>query len=95
MNVEHEELAPPKNEQYPDERICLFANDETPCILEINLTKNICKKKAVPMTLRLRSYMGSVLVKPGKHFLCGGTSQYFEKASKSTYIYYMATNNCV
>lgn len=51
--------------------------------------------KAVPMSLRLRSHMGSVLVKPGKHFICGGVNQYYEKASRATFFYYASTNNCV
>lgn len=39
--------------------------------------------------------MGSVLVKPGKHFICGGVTQFKTKATRSTYLYYSQTNNCV
>ena len=44
--------------------------------MELNLTKSYWKKKPVPMSLRLRSFMGSILIKPGKHFICGGINQY-------------------
>jgi hypothetical protein len=47
------------------------------------------------MTLRLRSHMIGVLVKPGKHFLCGGVTQFGTKASRASFIYYSQTNNCV
>jgi len=40
------------------ERYHIFGNDNFPCILELNLSKWVLKKKTVPMTLRLRSYMG-------------------------------------
>jgi hypothetical protein len=45
--------------------------------MELNVSKSIWKKKSVPMTLRLRSFMASILIKQGKHLICGGVNQYF------------------
>lgn len=44
------------------------------------------------MALRLRSHMQCLQVSPGKYFICGGVSEFYEKSSRSCYIYDVATN---
>ena len=47
------------------------------------------------MSLRLRSHMTTAVIKPGKIFVGGGIDCYFEKASRSAYIYYPGTNKAI
>lgn len=47
------------------------------------------------MALRLRSLMTVIQVKDGKYFLAGGIDSYFEKASRSAYLYYPGTNKAI
>jgi len=53
-----------------------LGNDQFPCILEINLSKWVLKKKPVPMSLRLRCHMTVIKVKEGKYLICGGIDSF-------------------
>ena len=77
--------AEPHNEVPGDLRY-IIGSDDYPCIYELNTAKWVLKKRNVPMSLRLRSYMTSTLIKPGKIFIGGGIDSYMEKASRSAYI---------
>ena len=41
----------------------IFGSDDYPCIYELNTTKWVLKRKNVPMSLRLRSFMTVVKIK--------------------------------
>lgn len=73
----------------------IFGSDDYPCIFELNITKWVLKKKYVPMSLRLRSFMTVIKVKEGKYFVGGGIDSYFEGPSKAAYLYYSGTNKAI
>jgi hypothetical protein len=77
------------------ERYCIFGNDNYPCVLELNITKWVLRKKVVPMALRLRCNMGVARVMEGKYFLCGGIDSFGEKPSRASYVYYTVTNKAI
>lgn len=77
------------------ERYCIFGNDNYPCILELNISKWVLRKKVVPMAMRLRCNMGVLKVMEGKYFLCGGIDSFGEKPSKASYVYYPGTNKAI
>lgn len=62
------------NSNVSDSRAIIFSHDSYPFILDVNFSHSLINKRAVPMSLRLRSYMGCILVKPGKYFISGGVS---------------------
>ena len=39
--------------------------------------------------------MSAALLSPFKYFVCGGVSEYYEKPTRSSYIYYSHTNHCI
>ena len=41
----------------------IFGSDDYPCIYELNTTKWVVKKRSVPMSLRLRSFMTAIKIK--------------------------------
>lgn len=77
------------------ERYHIFGDDNYPCILELNLNKFVLRKRAVPMSMRLRCGMGVVRVVEGKYFLCGGIDSLEEKPSRAAYLYYAGTNKAL
>ena len=77
------------------ERHCIFGNDNYPCILELNVSKWVLRKRVVPMVLRLRCNMGVAKIVEGKYFLCGGIDSFGEKPSRASFIYYTGTNKAI
>ena len=73
----------------------MFGNDQFPCILEINLSKWVLRKKAVPMALRLRCHMTVAKIKEGKYLIMGGIDSFNEKCSRAAYLYYAGTNKAI
>lgn len=95
MNYDETIIAKQENIGNDFDRYHIFGNDNFPCILELNLNKWVLKKKAVPMTLRLRCNMGIAKIVEGKYFICGGIDSHSEKATKASYIYYAGTNKAI
>lgn len=96
LEVNYDEALLSKQENAADfERYHIFGNDNFPCILELNLSKFVLKKRAVPMALRLRCGMGVAKIIEGKYFLCGGIDSLNEKPTKAAYFYYPGTNKAI
>ena len=73
----------------------MFSTDSSPFILDINFTRLSVIKKPVPMALRLRSHMGCQQIKPGKYWIGGGVSEFYEKPTRCCYLYFVISNKAI
>ena len=74
-------------ERPSEEEQVFFGNDVYPCLVYFSKGNGKIRKQAVPLALRLKSYMGVVEYEKGMFMLLGGSDHTEQKASRSCYFY--------